>query len=239
MSKDCTQYGVCHGRDFHSAEFARRYAENYGGSLTWRRIPTRLIAIREVSCVAAAVKSCGQGLRRILDVPCGTGKLSALLSDHARELLVGCDISSEMLSLARDPNVPAGERKVCFARADAAALPYSNSSFDCVVCLRLLHLVPPSARQDIMKELARVSSQYLIVSIGVDTPWQKFILRVRRLFTKTVNCPFPASEEEISKLTNLGGLTARNTWSVLPGLLGEVLMLLEKRGPCGEASQLR
>jgi SAM-dependent methyltransferase len=234
MSKDCTEYSARYGRDFHSGEFARQYAENYGGRLTLRRIPTRVIAIREVSCVAAALKRCRPGLRRILDAPCGTGKLTALLSGHAHEQLTGCDLSREMLRLARHSNGPAAERKVCLAQADATALPYANGSFDCVVCLRLLHLVPAPVRQEIIKELARVSSQYLIVSFGVDTAWQRFLLRVRRLMTKSVNCPYPAGRQEIGELAALNGLTVRRVWWVVPGLLAEALMLLEKRMPGAE-----
>jgi SAM-dependent methyltransferase len=236
MSNDWRQYEFRTRRHYQNVEVARRYAEGYCGPLTLRRIPTKVIAAREVFCVAAALRRCGHGMRRVLDVPCGTGKLSALLCSHAGELLVGCDISAEMLSIARDPNARAGKKKVLFARADATALPYPDASFDCVVCLRLLHRIPPPIRLAIVKELARVSSHYLIVSFARETTWQKFRMRIRRFLTKSESCAFPASKEEISTLSALGGMVAKKAWSVLPVLSGGVVMLLEKPGPWSHGS---
>jgi len=236
MSNDLTQYESRTRRYYQDVEVARRYAEEYRGPLTLRRIPTKVIAAREVSCVAAALKRCGDGLRRILDVPCGTGKLSALLYGHGRELLVGCDISAEMLSIARDLSARAGQKELLFTRADATALPYADGSFDCVVCLRLLHRVPPPVRLAIVKELARVSRHYLIVTFGRETTWQKLRMRVRRILTKSESCPFPASKEEIRTLSILGGMVAKEAWSVLPVLSAEVIMLLQKPDPCSQFS---
>jgi len=230
MSNDPTQYDFRTRRHYQNVEVARRYAEAYRGPLTLRRVPAKVIAAREVVCVAAALKRCGGSMRRILDVPCGTGKLSALLSSHARELLVGSDISAQMLSIARAPNDRAAEKKAMFARADATALPYPDASFDCVVCLRLLHRVPPPIRLAIVRELARVSSHYVILSLASETTWQKFRMRIRRYLTKSESCPFPASKEEISTLSTLGGVVVTKAWSVLPVLSGEVVMLLEKPG---------
>jgi len=90
---------------------------------------------------------------RILDVPCGTGRLAQTLAPAGA--YVGADVSPEMLAQG------SGAR-VC---ASAAALPFEDASFELVVCCRLLHHVHDQARwQALADELVRVSSAWLLVS---------------------------------------------------------------------------
>lgn len=65
---------------------------------------------------------------RILDVPCGVGRLTSVL-DKKKYYLVGVDYSEAMLNAAR----PLYHE---IARGDAANLPFADRSFDAVVTLR-------------------------------------------------------------------------------------------------------
>jgi SAM-dependent methyltransferase len=73
----------------------------------------------------AALRLLGPGPGRLLDVGCGTGAHTAAFAERGWTV-VGTDVSEQMLGYAR-------ERGVEVVRADAAALPFPDASFDAVV----------------------------------------------------------------------------------------------------------
>ena len=88
----------------------------------------------------------GLNLRgRILDNGCGTG----LLSEFApQENLVGTDISTEMLKMAKMRGY--GN----LVRGNSMVLPFCQESFDSIVCRSLLHHLPDRAKA--VEEISRV-----------------------------------------------------------------------------------
>ncbi|WP_439025398.1 class I SAM-dependent methyltransferase [Haloarchaeobius sp. DT45] len=84
---------------------------------------------------------------RVLDVGCGTGKLTAVLAEETSGEVVGLDADTELLTYACEvAPVVAG---------DATRLPFPDDSFDLVVCQALLINLPdPTAA---VREFARVS----------------------------------------------------------------------------------
>src|SRR5262245_30955438 len=93
------------------------------------------------------------GGERILDIGCGTGRLTAeLLERMGRGLVVGLDRSSSMLAEAaarhasRPPFTPLHDASthpsiLTFVRADGAALPFADA-FDAVFSTAALHWIP-------------------------------------------------------------------------------------------------
>lgn len=78
---------------------------------------------------------------RILDMPCGTGRLLRALRDHGYTRIEGGDASPAMLQLtaAHLPGIELQE-------VDAMNTPYEDESFDCVCCLRFVfHVHRPEA----------------------------------------------------------------------------------------------
>jgi SAM-dependent methyltransferase len=67
----------------------------------------------------------GEGRGRLLDVGCGTGAFSAAIAERGWSV-TGVDISDDQLRLAR-------RRGVEVIRADAAALPFDDLTFDAAV----------------------------------------------------------------------------------------------------------
>ena len=89
---------------------------------------------RELSIVASVLPAGG----KVLDLGCGTGRLSLHLANLGYEV-VGLDSSDEMLKVARSK---LGSEKVVWLQGDVLALPLAPASFDAVVALRLAFHFP-------------------------------------------------------------------------------------------------
>jgi SAM-dependent methyltransferase len=72
------------------------------------------------------------GAERVLEVGCGTGHWLGILQDQAH--VFGMDLSFGMLQKAAEL---AG--RFSLIRGDAQSLPFSNSSFDMIYCVNVLH----------------------------------------------------------------------------------------------------
>ncbi len=92
---------------------------------------------------------------RVLDVPCGAGRMRATI-DGAGLDYVGTDVSQAMLAAA-----PPGR----LIRADARALPFSDASFELLLCCRMLHHIQHEEElARLLDELLRVSARFLVAS---------------------------------------------------------------------------
>ncbi|MBI3354053.1 MAG: class I SAM-dependent methyltransferase [Nitrospirae bacterium] len=72
----------------------------------------------------------------VLDVSCGTGNYSLELKRRGARV-IGLDISSEMLSIAKKKAENEG-LNIDFIRADAAMPPFKNNSFDLITSILIL-----------------------------------------------------------------------------------------------------
>ena len=112
--------------------------------------PHRLIALAVAEFVSVNGVAVGR-VRDVLDAATGTGlvlrALAPLLAPGAR--LTGIDIAPGMLAVAQDKLPDA-----TFLRADAAALPFGDASFDLLTCVTGIHLMPDAAAA--IREWARV-----------------------------------------------------------------------------------
>src|SRR6478736_6751111 len=74
-----------------------------------------------------------KGSKRIIDVGCGDGKITAQIASRASKCSVGCfDPSRDMISFARSHSGPSTLPNRHFEVADARRLPFKNE-FDLVV----------------------------------------------------------------------------------------------------------
>ncbi|WP_375397650.1 class I SAM-dependent methyltransferase [uncultured Sphingomonas sp.] len=110
-------------------------ADRFGGSYG------KFIDAQERRLIAAMLP---RGATRILDIGCGTGRLTDFASH-------GCDISAQSVRLAslRHPGKS-------FAVADATALPYPDASFDAAQCFHLLMHLDRATVATLLVEAARV-----------------------------------------------------------------------------------
>lgn len=120
---------------------------------------------RDIRCVQALLDSLlgGRSTPRLLDVPCGSGRLTRALSARAG-CYAGVDVSASMLGAARPACLEAGPR-AALALADGFALPFASASFDVVVACRWLHhLHDEDSLRRAIAELVRVSRGLVIAS---------------------------------------------------------------------------
>ncbi|MFT7485220.1 MAG: SAM-dependent methyltransferase [Candidatus Paceibacteria bacterium] len=165
-------------RDYASTRFASRRGRN-----------------RDPKLVLELLERFGRGARsgRLLDLPCGTGRLFSTLADQTNQY-VGADVSRAMLNEAPHPAVV----------ADAFRLPFRSSSFETVVCCRLLHhLHEEQELGAVISELARVSSDLVIASFWDADSWPA--LRRRLGWRKETTGRRPVQKKRVKSLLESAG----------------------------------
>lgn len=92
--------------------------------------------------------------KQILDVCCGTGSLTSLLSQRAgvSGCVLGVDLSASMLRRAREKAKDCG---ASFLKANAEHLPFPGGTFDQVFVSLGLHEMPCDARRNTLQEILR------------------------------------------------------------------------------------
>ena len=99
--------------------------------------------------------------RRVLDIGCGTGRLSHALVQRAHARVWGVDSSPEMLAVAREK-----VQGVAFKEANAEALPFKDGWFERAVLWLVLHLVD---RRAALAEARRVlGDEGLVAAVSFD-----------------------------------------------------------------------
>jgi ubiquinone/menaquinone biosynthesis methyltransferase len=78
-----------------------------------------------------------------LDIACGTGDIAfALAQQLTAGLVIGLDITQNMLNIAESKRRLCRFDKVCFNRADIMRMPFADQTFDCVTAGYALRNIP-------------------------------------------------------------------------------------------------
>jgi SAM-dependent methyltransferase len=124
---------------------------------------------RERQCILNALDGIPIG-SRVLDLPCGTGRLTGLLVGKGFRV-TGADVSEAMLMRARSNNAtrpPAPSDTfphVHFEHCDVMQTGYPDGHFDAIICNRLFHHFTESVtRVQALRELRRISRGPVIIS---------------------------------------------------------------------------
>jgi len=102
-----------------------------------------------------------EGVVRVLDVPCGTGRFTDELLE-AGYRVIGSDISREMMEVWLDGRA-AREGLLGFVQSDAERLPFATGAVDCVLSIRFFLHVDSPARVRILREMKRASRRWIVV----------------------------------------------------------------------------
>jgi len=90
---------------------------------------------------------------RVLEFGCGTGTTAITHAPHV-EHIQAIDISQNMLDIGRSRAAEAGVENITFTRSSLTDLAAQSESFDAVLGLNVLHLLPD--RQAVLAEAARI-----------------------------------------------------------------------------------
>jgi ubiquinone/menaquinone biosynthesis C-methylase UbiE len=139
----------------------------------------------------------------VLDLGCGTGTLSLMLKQqHPQTTVVGLDADPEVLALARK-KLASAHLQVMLDEGRVTALPYLDTSFDCVVSSLLFHHLNEEQTRRTAHEVIRMlrpGGRFLVAD------WGKADTRMMRLAFLLIQL--------------LGGVatTQKNVEGALPGL---------------------
>lgn len=137
---------------------------------------------RKLLAIGKAIDKAGrlgaQPIKTALDIPCGTGRIFPPL--FSRDIRVtGGDISAEMMKVARKKSASVRLQNG-FIRCDAEHLPFKSGQFDSVFSIRFLFHLPNEVRQKALKEMARVSRQWVIVDYRHKYTFKYLLKQLRR-----------------------------------------------------------
>jgi ubiquinone/menaquinone biosynthesis C-methylase UbiE len=181
---------------------------------------------------------------RVLDVGCGLGAPAIRLAGSAGVDVVGIATSPKLVERATMMAKDAGlADRVTFEVADAAELPYSDSSFDAVLAIESIVHMPD--RPAVFRQIARVlrPGGRLVLTDCVEkvapTDRQREIVENYRRFT--LNSPFLRLDEYLRTLAEAGLLpmeylditteTARHQLHMMAAIERQQAELSETYGP--------
>ncbi|MCD6404838.1 MAG: class I SAM-dependent methyltransferase [Planctomycetes bacterium] len=164
-----------------------------------------------------------EGIRTVLDIPAGTGRISRPLEAGGASVTAS-DVSLEMLLEAS-----ARQSAHYYVQADATALPFGDAAFDAVVSMRFIYHLP-SRRQRVkaLSEMARVSRKWIAVSF-FDAGTAQGIRS--RLSKRLAHCPETRrllTLDQIKSEAAEAGLGAVRVVPTLQGISEHTIILFEK-----------
>jgi len=163
---------------------------------------------------------------KVLDAPCGAGYIGDLLSNLDAQIIAS-DISMEMMMLAEDEYEGANFQG--FLQSDITSMPVNNDAFKCSIILALMHRLPNEIRKEVLTEIIRITSQYVIVSYSIESIAQKLKQRVLSVFHKSyLAAPSSIDMDEILSEFEGFGLKIKKQKRIIKFLSAKVVFLLEK-----------
>ena len=160
---------------------------------------------------------------RVLDVACGTGRVTALLVGEGFDEVVGTDVSTAMMDVAKR-RLPGVE----FLQGDATRLPMESASFAAVTCIGLLMHLDASARVAVLRELARISRGPVVVQYGCVGPFLRVASRLLRRPAGGVR--YPVVPSQLQEDLGLSGWRERaRFWALRPFSSSLILVLTKER----------
>jgi len=206
---------------YMSKEIVKKYEK------TLFSIKGRITDFLEKKLIEQALRLTGLPLSAcILDLPCGTGRISIFLAKKGYKV-VGGDISKEMV---RKSVVNAAKRNVSskteFRIVDAQKIDFPDAIFDVVVSLRFFGYTPPSIRKQILSEMRRVTKKYVFICYYHKGAFKEILMRRKR---ETEEIPwYPVEVHEAENEFAEVGLKKLKHFYLIRGVSETLLLVGEK-----------
>ena len=193
----------------------------------FRSLKGRFVDWREKSLIYKAIRLTGiTPPSKILDIPCGTGRLSLFLAGKGFHV-VGGDISQAMIEQGKQKLENSSIKQlVKFELGDGESLSFHDCSFDVVVSLRLFGHLPAKNRQNVLKELGRVSKSFVVVAYYLKNSIQGLLRKKMRAKKKTYWNP--VGFRQIDEDLMISGLKMVARFPLLLGVSETIIVLAEK-----------
>ncbi|KZC39552.1 MULTISPECIES: methyltransferase domain-containing protein [Rhodanobacter] len=203
---------------------SRTVAVDYDAS-RFSSIPGRVFNFLEKRTVARCFSRLSKG-STIADAPCGTGRLAEALLE-AGYSVHGFDISEAMLSVARQRLVSYAGTFTCEV-ADMKKDPPSGPICDGALCARVLMHFPLDGQIEFLTAVASLSSSIVVINQSLDSGYQRFRRRLKRLMGHQPPANYPISNRDIRLLLEKSGLREVGRQRLLPLVSEAVYIVAEK-----------
>ena len=209
---------------YRNQEKANAYKNQYIEGFKW----ARFTMWKQKRIIRSLLKDCSlQTTDYVLDVPCGAGYIGDILSDIDSKI-VASDISMEMMDLAVDEYKP--NNFLGFIQSDITKMPVSSECFKCTIVLALMHRLPDSIREEVLSEVIRVTSKYIIISYSVESsPQKRKKFRLKALMPSYLPAPASKALGDILKEFSNSNLHIIKQKRIISFLSAKVVFLLEKK----------
>ncbi len=151
---------------------------------------------------------------RIVDVPCGTGRLAEELLE-AGYAVEGYDISPQMLAVAARRLARFGARFLTRVE-DVRLIAGSGPVADGVLCARVLMHFPYEEQIAFLRNVASLTDGPIVFTQGVLTPWHRLRRILKRLLGNQAPASFALTPTERHTIFADAGLAETSYFTVLP-----------------------
>jgi len=162
----------------------------------------------------------------VLDIPCGTGRITERLLERGLTV-IGGDISPAMMDVARVKCARFGSR-VSWRQLDLDRLEMDSGAVDIATCFRLFHHIDSTARAAILRELARVSRHFVIVNVSYSSPFYRWRRRAKQALGQGISRT-SSTAAEIEREAAAAGLRVIARRWVWPLVSEDLVIVMEKR----------
>ncbi|MBU0900169.1 class I SAM-dependent methyltransferase [bacterium] len=212
--------------DVNSLEKELRSVKHYKNN-RYRGMDQRIINSKELAIIKRIFSYLNKERRdySLLDVPCGYGRFSPLLEKEWK--FTSLDISLPMVLECKKSLSSASNQD--FLVANIKKLPLKDSSYDCVLTIRLIqHVLEKAERIEIFKEINRVTRRYLILSFYKRSNIHLTFRRIESFFNRSRKKISMLLWKEFKDEVESCGFRVLKVFPVLKYLHASHIVLLEK-----------
>ncbi len=213
--------------DQQSQPFGSRGAVEFYERKRYKTSLQRRVDQRERATLAELIERYAGRGGRALDVPCGYGRIVPVLRALDYQLVLS-DISADMVSFVKDRD-DLGPGARTFQGDLLKGLPMKDGEVDLACSIRLFqHLHSPEWRVAALRELARVSRRWVILTFydAASLHWYS-----KRLLSSLKGKPVRVKMLErtlFAEEAKQAGLTVREFRPMLPRIHAQTFVVLEK-----------
>ncbi len=161
---------------------------------------------------------------RILDVPCGTGRLAEELLESGFQVQ-GVDISAAMLEVAAKKLARFGDNFLITVSDVRDLAKTSAKKYDAALCARVLMHFPLDEQISFLKSVAALTKGRVVFTQCYSSPYQRFRRKIKAMLGHQPPATHPITEAELQTLLKGAGLKELRRHRFVP-LISEAIIVV-------------